>query len=96
MDNKQTKQFLTTLRVIIPAVLISACGVAPEAVISPLATQATALLAPAVAPTHAYTVQLGDTLSGIAVVFGTTVDTVITLNANARPQMADRRTLIAG
>ncbi len=113
VNTKQTKQFLALL--IIAATLISACGIAPEAVISPLAAQAAALLAPAAAPTQAYTVQPtatppapaaaptqpytvqpGDTLSGIAVTFRTTVDNVITLNAGAYPQMADRRTLVAG
>jgi len=94
MNKKQTNQLLAKL--IIAAVLISACGAAPEAVVSRLATQAAALLAPAAEPTQAYTVQPGDTLSGIALAFGTTVDNVITLNADAYPQMTDRRTLIAG
>ncbi len=94
VNSKQTKKFLALL--IIAATLISACGIAPEAVISPLATQAAALLAPVTAPTQPYTVQPGDTLSGIAVTFGTTVDNVINLNAGAYPQMTDRRTLIAG
>ena len=94
MNKKQTNQLLTML--IIAASLIAACGIAPKEIISPLATQAAALLAPVAAPTQTYTVQPGDTLSGIAVAFGTTVDNVINLNAGAYPQMADRRTLIAG
>ncbi len=95
-EQKQTKQLLALLQVIIAAMLISTCGVAPEAVISPLVMQAAESLASNTTPTQAYTVQPGDTLSGIAVVFGTTLDNVITLNANAHPHMTDRRTLIAG
>ncbi len=81
---------------IIPAVLISACGIASEAVISPLVMQAAESLASNTTPTQAYTVQPGDTLSGIAVMFGTTVDNVITLNAGMYPRLTDRQTLIAG
>jgi uncharacterized protein YkwD len=46
--------------------------------------------------TATYTVQPGDTLSGIAVAYDTTVDTLIALNTNQYPAISNPRRLVAG
>lgn len=46
--------------------------------------------------TATYTVQPGDTLSGIAVEFDTTVDTLIALNTDQYPAISNPRRLVAG
>jgi uncharacterized protein YkwD len=46
--------------------------------------------------TATYTVQPGDTLSGIAVKFDTTVDTLIALNTDQYPAISNPRRLVAG
>jgi|GEM_PF-3273820 len=66
------------------------CAFAPQAAqgLSALGDQVTTLIAsPTAPPTQEYVVQWGDTPRGVALMFGTTVETLITLNAKRHPEM---------
>ena len=81
--------------------LVSTRSSAPIVVLAVLTLAGTACGArmPQVVPAQAtatYTVQPGDTLSGIAVEFETTVDTLIALNTDQYPTISNPRKLMAG
>lgn len=66
------------------------CAFVPQVAqsVSALGRQVTGLIAPPTAiPTQEYVVQWGDTPHGVALMFGTSVETLIELNAGTHPEM---------
>ena len=66
------------------------CAFAPQAAqtVSAFGDQVTMLItSPTALPTQEYVVQWGDTPRGVALMFGTTVETLIALNAERHPEM---------
>jgi hypothetical protein len=67
------------------------CAFTPKAAqsLSAFGDQVTTLIAsPTALPTQEYIVQWGDTPRGVALMFGTTVETLIALNAERHPEMS--------
>lgn len=69
---------------------LTSCALAPKAagVVSDMGTQVSNLVSSASSvPTQEYVVQPGDTPSGVALKYGTTIQVLVDLNANTHPEM---------